>query len=114
MPEPITLTILAFLAKKKLAVAGAKALAGGASTAAQTGVSAYVAAHSATIAAIAGSVILSAVLSGIAVALAKLVEGGIKSKAEAKKIMDGAKQLPEEKQKALKGELEGMLEKYGL
>jgi hypothetical protein len=111
MPEPITMTILALLAKKKLAVAGGKALAAHAATAA---VGTWASSHAALITAIAGTAVLSAILTAIAVALGKFVEAGITSQGDAKRQMENAKGLSERKQKALKKRFEGLVREYGL
>ncbi|MCJ1414164.1 hypothetical protein MMC32_000489 [Xylographa parallela] len=121
MPEPITMTIIALILKKKMAVAGAKALtasshaaAAGGTMAVSTTIGNYLAAHAALVTLIAGATALSAVLTGIAVSLAKFVEAGIKSKEEAKRIMAGAKRMSEGQQEKLHGELDDLLEKYNL
>ena len=121
MPEPITMTIIALLMKKKMAVAGAKALtasshaaAAGNTMAVNATIGNYLAAHAALVTIIAGTTVLSAILTGIAVSLAKFVEAGIKGTEEAKKIMDGSKRMTERQQEKLHEELDDLLGKYNL
>ena len=121
MPEPITMAIIALIVKKKMAVAGAKALtasshaaAAGGTMAVSTTIGNYLAAHAAVVTAIAGATALSAILTGIAVSSATFVEAGIKSREEAKRIMAGAKRMSEKQQENLHGELDNLLEKYNL
>ncbi|MCJ1379356.1 hypothetical protein MMC17_002457 [Xylographa soralifera] len=121
MPEPITMAIIALVLKKKLAVAGVKAVtasshaaAAGGTMAVSTTIGNYLAAHAALVTAIAGATALSAILTGIVVSLVKFVEAGIKSKEEARRIMEGAKRMSERQQEKLHGELDDLLEKYNL
>ena len=121
MPEPITMSILAFLAHKKMAAAGLKAaaasshaLTAGTVAAVSQTVGGYFAAHAALVTAVAGTTALSAVLMGIAAKLARIVEAGVRTKQEAKRIMEGAKRLSEVQQVRLGGDLDNLLASYEL